>query len=365
MTIGLPKNGLPVPPGGIQVLLKHLCCWALFIAYEVSFVYLTSGGTYHLLNYICYYALNIILFYVHAHGVMDYAFRFRRAYLLACLLILAEILVYLSIKYLLDLGLMNHAAAITAFRVHVQKLLILNLFRGVYFIGFSTLYWSVRRMLRFHALVNTVEKQKLTVLKEKAELEQALSESRNAYLQQQIKPHFLFNALNFIYNSFYKHSAEAGQCVLMLSEIMHYSLDRGDEAGKCPLSEEIQQINNLIAINRLRYDYPLYLRFKVSGKIKHCQIIPLILLTLTENLFKHGYLKAKQYPAKLEIHVDAQQLLTFRSWNLKKNRSQQLRSHKIGMENVFKRLEYSYPAHYDLKIDDAEESYSLELKLQL
>ncbi len=249
--------------------------------------------------------------------------------------------------------------------VYIKKFLALNIFRGIYFIGFSTLYWSVLRMMSFNKRVHETETAQLITLKEKAELERNLAEAMNAYLQQQINPHLLFNALSFIHNTYAKHSREAAQCVLLLVDIMRFSLNEVSINGKTSLDKEIEQIQNYIEINQLRFDYALFIDFQAEGDFESYQIIPLVLLTLTENIFKHGYLKKQEAEAKLHITVNDHNELSFVSWNLKGDRPDHKRTRSIGIKNAVKRLEYSYKGQYNLVIKDEEDSYGLELRVQL
>jgi LytS/YehU family sensor histidine kinase len=278
---------------------------------------------------------------------------------------LLEMIVYLVFKYILDYFLAAHHFPFISQLIYIKKFLVPNAYRGVYFLGFSTLYWAILRMITFRKRAHETETMQLITLKEKAELERNLAEARNAYLQHQINPHLLFNTLTFIHNTYYKFSREASQCVLLLVEIMRYSLHEVDTDGKTSLIKEIEQIQNFIELNQLRFDYELYIDFQAEGDFGTHQIIPLILLTLTENIFKHGNLKREGDKAKIHISISGQHELNFVTWNLKKHQSETKRLRSIGIKNVIKRLEYSYKHQYSLNIKDDEDSYGLELRVQL
>lgn len=349
----------------IKLLLKHIASWAIFIAYEVSFVWFSVGAFASFKNYICYYGLNILLFYHNAHILLPFAIKSKKSYLLIPVLMILALLIYLVLKYALDYFLIFPQHAITGEASYIKKLLVPNIYRGISFIGFSTLYWLILRVISFQKKVHETETAQLTTLKQKAELERNLAEAMNAYLQHQINPHLLFNTLTFIHNTYYKHSREASQCVLLLGDIMRFSLEEVNINGKTSLGKEIEQIQNFIELNQLRFDYELYINFHAEGDFESYQIIPLILLTLTENIFKHGYLKKKQGEAKLHISINDRNELRFISWNLKSSLPENKRTRSIGIKNVIKRLEYSYSHQYNLIIKDEEDSYGLELRMQL
>jgi len=348
-----------------KLLFRHVLGWVIFITYEVSFIRFSVGAFSPVSDYIFYYGLNIMLFYFHAHVLLSAGIKYKRSYIIIPVFIALELAVYLFLKYAMDELLAAPKEHFPAARLYIEKLLIPNLFRGIYMAGVSTLYWAVLRMIVFTKRVHQTETNQLVILKEKAEVERNLAEAMNAYLQQQINPHFLFNTLTFIHNTYYKYSAEASQCVLLLVDIMRFSLDDVDIRGKTTLDKEIEQIRNFIELNQLRFDYELYIDFSTSGDLETRQIIPLILLTLTENIFKHGNLKAKHTEAKLHITVNDQNELTFYSWNLKKHEPENRRLRSIGIKNVIKRLEYNYPHRYQLHIKDEEKSFGVELTMQL
>jgi len=348
-----------------KLILKHFAGWIIFIAYEISFIHFSVGFLSSLTDYVCYYGLNILLFYFNAHVLLAFAIKSNKSYLLIPALMVLELLVYLIFKYILDYFLAFPSGAVPSETVYIKKLLVPNIYRGIYFLGFSSLYWSILRVISYRNRVHETETANLITLKEKAELEKNLAEAMNAYLQQQINPHLLFNTLSFIHNTYYKYSREASQCVLLLVDIMRFSLEEVNINGKTSLDKEIEQIQNFIELHRLRFDYELYIDFQADGAFKSYEIIPLILLTLTENIFKHGYLKKKEGAARLHIAVNDQNELRFVSWNLKNSQPERKRRRSIGIKNVIKRLEYAYKQQYSLVINDGEDSYGLELRMQL
>ncbi|WP_165456438.1 sensor histidine kinase [Pedobacter kyonggii] len=202
--------------------------------------------------------------------------------------------------------------------------------------------------------------------KTNAELETRLAKTHNAYLQQQINPHMLFNALNFVYNSAQKYSDDAANCIWLLSEIMRFSLEEAGPDGKIELTREVEQIENLVAINRYRFREPLYISVEIGNDLGQYQIIPLILLTLTENIIKHGHLTDPNSPASLKLYADETGKLTFYSLNLKKSKNGHPRQRKaLGLQNIRLRMDSFYKNDYKLEINEPGEFYELTLTLKL
>jgi LytS/YehU family sensor histidine kinase len=144
---------------------------------------------------------------------------------------------------------------------------------------------------------------------------------------------------------------------------MRFSLEETDPDGKIELVKETEQLNNLVKINQYRFDYPLDITVSMNGNFSGYRIIPLVLMTLSENIFKHGDLKDK--PAILQLGVTESGYLTYYSRNHKRPKPMDGRSKSIGIENIRVRLAYTYGNNYDLIINDGDDIYETSLTLQL
>ena len=105
-------------------------------------------------------------------------------------------------------------------------------------------------------------------------------------LKGQINPHFLFNNLNNIYSLVIRKDDKAPEIILMLSDLLRYVIYKGS-AQKVSLTEETEQLKNLIALNRLKDNENTNIIFDTAGLTKHGFIEPMILIPLVENCFKH------------------------------------------------------------------------------
>lgn len=345
-------------------VLKHAACWTLFMFYELALLYFFDQHWGKIADGLVFYLLNIGLFYVHADILLPYVFRRARPYLAVLPGILAELCVYLGLKYGFEHFFRSFSLG-WGDRAGLVQYVFLNGWRGLYFLGLGTVYRIIRRIFAYRREIAEADKRQLLMLMEKADMEKNLAEVRYAYLQQQISPHFLFNTLNFMYNSVYKLSPAVSAHILQLSDMMRYSLAGPGSAEGAELREELRQIRNFIRISRLRYDFRLQVRLDLRQPPAGLRIIPLVLLTLTENVFKHGNLKIKAQPARISLSVNQANLLKFVTWNLKKGSAPGKRLKSIGLQNTIKRLDHAYGQRYRLDIRDESESYQLELYLQL
>jgi two-component system LytT family sensor kinase len=347
-----------------SIILRHIFVWIIFITYEVIYVKFAAGVTASLLHILIFYILNIGLFYFNANVVLDFAFfKTAKPYFTAITLILLELVSYLFCKFFLDYMLSTSPASLLMQLGKDKSYLLINAWRGIYFIGFSIAYWSMCYMLRFKERNHLMETQQLKSMADKLELENKYISVENAYLQNQISPHLLFNSLSFIHNEVYKVSAEAGNSVARLSDLMRYSLVSADDTRSVLLSEETGQLENLIELCRMRFTEQFFLRFNKKGKLSTVQIIPLVLVTLVENVMKHGDMGEKKHPAHIKLELEGTQL-KFETRNLKRNTNLYPKG-GLGLKNIEKRLSNYYQDRYQLLIDDEEELFTINLIIDL
>lgn len=349
-----------------RVVLYHVVGWTAFIAYEMSFVKLIVGVSDQeslFTAYVFPYLINIALFYFHAEAVLATCFNpeKRRVWLFP-LLFLLECVAYLylmglntALKTHFDLGAPLH---------DINKPLVLRqLWRGIYFIGWSSAYWFVMLAINREKQIRQMEKNEILMIAENHELEKNFVEMQYSYLQSQINPHLLFNTLNFIYNEVEESSQKASECVMLLAELMNYSLREIEPDGKVSLESEIEQIRRMVRINRLRFNDKLCLDMDFEGNFQELRFIPLGLLTFVENMLKHGDLTDRASPGKISITYNGREM-EFITLN-KKRHARKLFSHGIGVKNVTKRLDKMYPDAYTLTIEDSKDDYYLRLSVHL
>ncbi|GAB6107577.1 LytS/YhcK type 5TM receptor domain-containing protein [Fusibacter bizertensis] len=133
-----------------------------------------------------------------------------------------------------------------------------------------------------------VEKQKS--LRAKAEL--------NA-LRAQIKPHFLFNALNAIM-SLTRTDAEKARLLLQeLSVVLRNGFKNNEPF--IPLNEELRFIEAYLNIEKARFPDKLKVEMHVDSGIE-LMLPPLILQPLVENAIKHG-IQQKQGIGTLKLYI--------------------------------------------------------------
>jgi two-component system LytT family sensor kinase len=346
------------------VVLRHVLAWLIYIGYEMSLIQITVGLSTSAFHYIVFYLLNIGLFYFNAHVILDFAFfKTQRPYLVSCALIAVEIVGYLFIILELDHVLSGSPNLSLVVNLSNEKIWLTNIWREIFFIGFSIAYWSMLYMVRFKERNHVMEREQLKSIADKLELENKYISAENAYLQNQISPHLLFNSLNFIYNTIHRLSDRAGKGVMLLADIMRYSLVSSEDNRTVLLGKEVEQIEKLIELSHLRFEEELFIKFRKKGKLADIRVLPLILITLVENMIKHGDLGDATNPAYIRLE-QKDNTLVFVTKNKKRAGSPYPKG-GLGLKNIEKRLVNFYPDRFTLDIQDKDDDFSATLILYL
>jgi two-component system LytT family sensor kinase len=247
-----------------QTVLIHSVVWLLFVVYEVSFVWAVSGYVSTFLDYLLHYSANVLLFYTNA-WCLGYSVRTKNRAFYYCCLIAIVIIFYFMLQYLInEVLILNSMSKPIA---SVKHFFLLGGYRAFYILCLSFGYWFFAFSVETGNKINKLRTRQLVQNKKKTELEKTLFKTRNAYLQSQINPHLLFNTLSFLYNSVYNISQKSAEGIMLLSDLMRYSLTELGGDGKVELTKEIENIETVIAINQLRFDQKLQIKLHTGGEL--------------------------------------------------------------------------------------------------
>jgi two-component system, LytTR family, sensor kinase len=156
-------------------------------------------------------------------------------------------------------------------------------------------------------------------------------------------------------------SDNLSKSILMLSDLMRYSLKNTDNTSWSSLENEIEFLENFIEIHRLRFYTNFNLNFQVEGFVRDKKIAPLIFITFVENAIKHGILNDPKHPITILLSV-GNTGLDFMVKNHKQHGFKDKTS-GIGLENTKNRLKLMYPDKYQITIQDKAHFYTVSLQL--
>ena len=106
-------------------------------------------------------------------------------------------------------------------------------------------------------------------------------------LKSQVNPHFIFNSLNSLRALIDEDPARARQAVTQLSNLLRYSLQSG-QLETVPFEDELRVVNDYLALEQVRHEERLTLRFDIDPDTLALPVPPMLLQTLVENAVKYG-----------------------------------------------------------------------------
>lgn len=361
--VGKPQNGRGMY-NRYSLLYAHILGWSILIIYELIMLYFMGGHFANPIDMVSHYLLNASIFYFNSLVVFPKTYRRKSVFQVPLIAgILCELLLYLAVGYSLNYSLERLHIHVASSVENLGRFLFLSGYRATYFILLSTGYGLAEYLIKSRKEIDELIQQKLIDKNEQLELQKKIIVSENAFLKAQINPHFLFNSLNFVYNTIHKISKSAAEAVMLLSDITRYSLRKSDVNGQMPIHEEIEQISNLIELNQLRFNNELQIRFEMGLITPSFTIPPLLLISFVENIFKYGKLNDPETPAVISVK-EADGVLQFRSKNVIQKRKG-TEGYGVGLENTKLRLNNIFADRHRLDIATTENIYTVELDIQM
>ncbi|WP_052092381.1 ATP-binding protein [Paenibacillus sp. FSL H7-0357] len=167
-----------------------------------------------------------------------------------------------------------------------------------------------------------------------------------AFLQAQIKPHFLYNALNAIISVCSDDPDKATDLLLDLSQYLRSSFDFQNRGQTVPIGKELELVRSYLALEKARFDERLNIELDVPEGLREL-VPPLSIQPLVENAINHGLMrKMAGGTVSLSVKVLAGQLVVAVSDNgvgITPGRIEQVLSEThseggIGLRNIQRRL---------------------------
>jgi two-component system, LytTR family, sensor kinase len=120
-----------------------------------------------------------------------------------------------------------------------------------------------------------------------SQLETKLVEAQLAALQQQLRPHFLFNTLHAISALMHKDVEAADRTLMLLSDLLRLTLENIGQ-HEVSLKAELEFLAKYLQIEQTRFADRLTVRFDIQPETLDARVPNLILQPLVENAIKHG-----------------------------------------------------------------------------
>ncbi|MBD3373483.1 hypothetical protein GF406_00470 [candidate division KSB1 bacterium] len=187
-------------------------------------------------------------------------------------------------------------------------------------------------------------------------------------LRNQMNPHFLFNTLGSIRSMLLIDPQQAWQMISELSDFFRYSLTNFSKF-EASLEEEIEAVQNYLAIEKVRFRDSLSVDFNVEENAKKCQVPAFIFQPLVENAIKYG-MRTSEMPLKVVISVSFTEHTLFidvsntgKLLTMQKHPVSEKDIHGNAIDNIKKRLDIFFGKEYDFQLYEQDGWVHARIKL--
>ena len=227
-----------------------------------------------------------------------------------------------------------------------------NIFITFLLVSFMVLYGYIADYFRTKRL-------QIQLLKEKSEAELSV-------LKAQINPHFLFNALNTIYNEAHREENEhTANLIQKLSGILRFSVEESQHEFT-NVEREIKFLEQYLTLQEVRL--PERENIKISTTILYdeepAQIAPFLIIPFLENAFQYGISMEKDCFIDIDLTIENQQVHLKVSNTILPNNAVK-KGMGTGIKNVQKRLDLQYKNNHKLLINKVLDIFTIDLTITL
>ncbi|MCT7557445.1 sensor histidine kinase [Aliarcobacter butzleri] len=183
------------------------------------------------------------------------------------------------------------------------------------------------------------------------QIQKEILESKLKSLENELNPHFLFNALNSVSQLIYIDKKKAEDAVLQLSKFLRNAINK---QSLVYLQNEIFMVQTYVNIENIRFDNKIVLHIDDYNDFKLIKIPKFSIQLLVENSIKHGYLGKE-----LNIFITFEKNLIKVSNDGKKNSNIKF---KTGLSNLENRLRLLNIGELHFLIENENMTFCIILK---
>jgi two-component system, LytTR family, sensor kinase len=283
---------------------NHIIFWSIYFIYALIFDFVFYPRIVLLDELIIFLSNNILIFYGSLWSARSARFDTAAHGILSVLRFVTVMAVHGSIKFVYRKYLSPYLDSPFAGIQNIYKFYVECVYWYVQYTLLAVGYFFLEKSKHLGADKVKMQMDSLRLEAANRQLEAEKIKVEYNYLRTQINPHFLYNTLNMFYGQTEAILPQTANGLLLLTEIMRYSLNAGSkEDGRVYLEEEIQQLNNFIALQQLRFNEQLQIKMDVRGDVEGLRILPHIFLTFVENAIKYGETLDAERPVLIDIEV--------------------------------------------------------------
>lgn len=179
-------------------------------------------------------------------------------------------------------------------------------------------------------------------------------------MQEQINPHFLYNALSVISAmALRERGMQTVKSVKYLADFYRISLNKGKQI--LSIQEEVELLKNYMKIQKLRFGSSIQVEYDIKKELLTLKTIKLLLQPLVENSIHHGRKSDEEVlMIRVRVQLDGEHVCFSVEDNgvgIEQDKLEKLRSQLekfeegYGLKNVHNRVRLTYGEEYGVKIE--------------
>lgn len=223
-------------------------------------------------------------------------------------------------------------------------------FKIIYILSSFWIYISITiGFLTF--LVGLILHQFISMKYKNEMIKTQILETKLKALENELNPHFLFNALNSVSELIYQDQKKAETAVLHISKFLRNAINK---ESLITLETEVSMVKTYVSIENIRFDEKIVLNIEDYTEFKNIKIPKFSIQLLIENAIKHGYL------GKI-LNIDIK-FLKDKIIVQNDGKIANIVSFGTGLTNLQKRLEIQNVGNLSFNILDDKMQFIIELK---
>ena len=200
-------------------------------------------------------------------------------------------------------------------------------------------------------LVGLILHQFISMKYKNESIKNQILETKLKALENELNPHFLFNALNSVSELIYQDQKKAEIAVIHISKFLRNAINK---QSLISLETEISMVKTYVNIENIRFDEKIVLNLADFEEFKNIQIPKFSIQLLIENAIKHGY-SGNILNVNLEFFKD--KIIVSNDGKISNNIK-----YGTGLSNLQKRLKLQKVGNLSFEILDDKMVFTIELK---
>lgn len=200
-------------------------------------------------------------------------------------------------------------------------------------------------------LVGLILHQFISMKYKNEEIKTQILETKLKALENELNPHFLFNALNSVSELIYQDPKKAENAVIEISKFLRNAINK---ESLITLETELSMVKTYVNIENVRFDEKIVLNIENIAEYKNIKIPKFSIQLLVENAIKHGYLGKT---LNIDINFSKDKIIVQNNGKIAT-----IVSFGTGLSNLQKRLELQKVGSLSHQILDDKMLFIIELK---